>query len=138
MTKVLGVLAIIVVIFGGYKLWEVWDTYDKEKDLKAQEIAQREVKGDSLPGLPGDVPNIQETLRKAQENGATGLRNWLKAYGARTEDPRRAWIELDYMVLVSKDDTAEAKKIFAMVAGRLATNSPVYSRVQQLRPTFGN
>ncbi len=135
MTKVYWVVAIILVCFGAFKLWEVWDDYDKEKDIKAAEAAKREVNPDYLQGLPSE---LHESFVLAQKNGAASMKNWLKAYGARLEDPRKAWIELDYMVLISNDDPVEAKKIFSMVQGRVTTNSPVYPRVQQLRPTFGN
>jgi len=135
MTKVMWVAGIILVCFGVFKLWEVWDDYDKEKDIKAAEAAKREVKPEYLPGLPSE---LHDSLDLAQKNGAFAMKSWLKANGSRLEDPRKAWIELDYMVLISKDDPVEAKKIFSMVQTRVPTNSPVYPRVQQLKPTFGN
>ena len=135
MTKVYWVIGIVLVCFGVFKMWEVWDDYDKEKDIKAAEAAKREVKPEYLSGMPGE---LRDSFDIAQKNGAVAMKNWMKAYGARLEDPRKAWIELDYMVLISKDDPVEAKKIFSMVQSRVATNSPVFPRVQQLRPTFGN
>src|SRR5579859_4544560 len=138
MTKVYWVVAIILVCFGGFKLWEVWDDYDKEKDIKAAEAAKREIKGELLEGLPWDLPNIKENLEAAEKNGPAALKNWLKTYGGVVKDPRKAWIEMDYMLMISKDDPAEAKKIFRMIQERVPTNSPVYPRIQQLRPTYGD
>jgi hypothetical protein len=137
MTKVLWVLGIIAVLFGVYKIWDLWDSYDKEKDLQAIEAAKKEVKPDMLAGLPNNVPGIRESLAAAQKEGAASFRNWLKIYGPHIEDPRKAWIELDYMVMIANDDPAEAKKIFAMVESRVGTNSPVYDRVKQLKPSYG-
>jgi hypothetical protein len=135
MTKVLWVLGIIAVVFGGYKVWEMWDSYDKEKDLQAAEAAKREVRPEYLSGLPSE---LRDSFNLAEKNGVVSMKNWLKTYGAKLEDPRKAWIELDYMVAVAKDDPAEARKIFAMVESRVGTNSPVYPRVQQLKTTYGN
>ena len=48
------------------------------------------------------------------------MRNWLKTYGQSVEDPRKAWIELDYCVAVAREDPAEARRVFAAVKERIA------------------
>jgi len=87
-----------------------------------------------LSGMP---PELRDSFAAAQSNGSFAVKNWLKANGARLEDPRRAWVELDYMISIFKEDPVEAKKIYSMVQSRVPTNSPVYPRVQQLRATYG-
>ncbi|HEX3799511.1 MAG TPA: hypothetical protein VH413_12500 [Verrucomicrobiae bacterium] len=133
MSKLIGALIIALVIWGGYQLFEVWDTYDKDQDVKAKEAAVGPVNGDQLPGMPD---NLRSTYDIAQKNGAVGIRKWLKAYGPKIEDPRLAWIELDYVVLVSHDDPVEAKKVFEDVKARIQPSSPVYPRVKQLEKTY--
>ena len=86
-----------------------------------------------LPGLPA---SLESSLSAAQEKGAAGLRDWLNAYRPYAHDPRLAAIELDYVVLISHQDSAEAKRIFKSVQDRISTSSPVYDRVKRLEKTF--
>ena len=54
----------------------------------------------------------------------------------QVEDPRKAWIELDYCVAVAREDTSEAKRVFKEVKERTPTSSPVWPRIQQLEKTY--
>lgn len=91
------------------------------------------VNADQLPGLP---PKLEPSLQIALKQGARGLRIWLKNYRGYVQDPRLAWIELDYAVLVAQKDPAEAKRVFAEVKSRVAPGSPVYGRIKQLEKTY--
>jgi hypothetical protein len=133
MSKVIGVIILVVVIYGGYELWELWDKYNTGQDLKEQEAKQGQIIPEQLAGMPG---GLEQTYQMAQKNGATGVRNWLKAYGARVNDPRRAWIELDYVVLIAREDPVEAKKVFADVKSRTPEDSPVHRRIKELEKTY--
>jgi len=133
MSKVIGIIVIVLVIWGGYSVWEYWDKYNTGKDLKEQEARQQQVVPEQLHGMPN---GLEQTYQMAQKGGATGIRNWLKAYGARVDDPRRAWIELDYVVAVSQEDPVEAKKVYAEVKERTPKDSPVYQRVKDLSKTY--
>lgn len=134
MTKVIGLLIIVVVCWGGYELFEMWDKYDTSKDLAEKKAeADRNFNPDGLPGIP--YP-LEKSLELAKKRGAVGLHDWLKTYGPKIEDPRKGWLELDYAVMISKDDPNEAKKIYESVKERTATNSPIYPRVQQLKRTY--
>jgi hypothetical protein len=134
MTKAIGILIIVVVIWGGYELFEVWNRYDTEQDIKQKQAeAARNFSPESLPGMP---PELRESWQKVDQKSVVSLRNWLKANGARIQDPRRAWIELDYVLLVSHEDVAEAKKVFADVKARTPENSPVYDRIKKLEKTY--
>jgi hypothetical protein len=133
MSKVIGVIILAVVIYGGYEVWVLWDKYNTGQDLKEQESKQGQVIPEQLAGMPN---GLEKTYQMAQKNGATGVRNWLKAYGARVEDPRRAWIELDYVVLIAREDPVEAKKVFADVKSRTPETSPVYRRIKDLQKTY--
>ena len=134
MTKLMGILVIVLVIWGGYELFEVWDRYDTDKDLKAKEAEEAShFTPESLPGVPYE---LQKTYEMAQKNGATGIANWLKAYGSKIQDPRKAWIELDYVVAIAGKDPVEAKKVFADVKARTPESSPVYKRIKELQSTY--
>src|ERR1043166_8744504 len=79
------------------------------------------------------VKNEEEA---AQKEGVTGMRNWFKMYGHIVQDPRKAWVELDYCVLIAREDPAEAKRIFASVKSRTPSNSPIWPRIKQLEKTY--
>ena len=133
MTKVIGAFIIVLLIWGGWELFLLWDKYDTEQDLKQKESVQRVIVPEQLPGMPQELKKSYEI---AQKNGSTGVRNWLRDYGMKVEDPRRAWIELDYMIMIARDDPAEAKKIFADVKARTPENSPIYPRIKELTKTY--
>jgi hypothetical protein len=52
------------------------------------------------------------------------------------QDPRKAWIELDYCVVLARENPKEARRIFDQVKQRIRPDSPVYPRIKQLEPTF--
>ena len=89
--------------------------------------------GERLPGVPY---NLETSLQAAKKQGAAGLRNWLKINGQSVEDPRKAWIELDYCVAVARQDPAEARRVFAAVKERLGPSSPVWPRMKQLESAY--
>ena len=96
-------------------------------------IVAEAVMGDQLPGMPFQ---LDPSLHAAQSQGATGLRNWLKAYGDKIQDPRKAWIELDYCVAISREDPSEARRLFADVKKRTVSTSPVWPRIKRLEKTY--
>ena len=134
MTKLLGILIVVLMIWGGYELFVLWDNYDRDQDLKAK--AEEEARNFTPQQLSGMPQELEDSLNKAESRGAVGLRNWLKAYGAKIQDPRRAWIELDYVVLVAREDPVEAKKVFADVKARTPETSKIYPRIKQLQKTY--
>jgi hypothetical protein len=133
MTKLIGALIIIAVLYGGWKLFLYWEKVKNEEDTKQKQDAAALVMGDQLPGLP---PQLETTLQAARKQGAAGLRNWLKTYSQSVEDPRKAWIELDYCVAVAREDPAEARRVFATVKERIGPASPVWPRMKQLENTY--
>ena len=133
-TKLIGLLIIVVVIWGGYEIFEMWDKYDTNKDLaEKQAQAARMFDPNGLPGMPD---KLQKSYDIAKSRGDVGMHDWLKAYHDQVQDPRLAWIELDYAVMISQKDPGEAKKIYEDVKARVPKDSPVYPRVQQLEKTY--
>lgn len=130
----ISILIIIAVVFVAYKGWEYWDTVQHEREVQKQvETSQTDPR--SLPGLPYQA---ETALQEAYQKGAPALKEWLdkaKRSGAVT-DPRLAWIELDYVVRISREDPVQAKRIFAEVKKRTPTDSPVYRRIKELAKTY--
>lgn len=133
MTKVIAVFIIVVVLYGSYSLFLYWEKVKNEEETKQRQEAAAMVLGDQLPGMPYQ---LEQSLQDARKKGAPGLRAWLKANAPSLEDPRKAWIELDYCVAVAREDPAEAKRVFAGVKERIGPASPVYPRLKQLEKTY--
>ena len=133
MTKLIAALMIIAVLYGGWELFLYWEKVKNEDETKQKQEAAAMVIGDQLPGLPN---KLEASLQAARKQGAGGLRNWLKTYAQSVEDPRKAWIELDYCVAVAREDPAEARRVFAAVKERTGPASPVWPRMKQLEKTY--
>jgi len=133
MTKLIGALIIIAVLYGGWELFLYWEKVKNEEETQQKQDAAAMVMGDQLPGL---APALESALQAARKQGAAGLRNCLKTYGQSVEDPRKAWIELDYCVAVAREDPAEARRVFAAVKERIGPASPVWPRMKQLEKTY--
>ena len=134
MTNLIAVVIIAAALFCGYQLFLYWDRVNHEEELAKKEAAAKVItNGDQLLGMPYQ---LQAGYQAAEKNGANGLRNFLKAYGNSIADPRKAWIELDYCREISRENPAEAKRIFADVKKRTPTSSPIYPRIKQLEKTY--
>jgi hypothetical protein len=133
MTKLIGVLIVIGALYGVWELFLYWEKVKNDEETKQKQDASAMVMGDQLPGLPY---NLENSFQAARKQGTAATRNWLKLHGQSVEDPRKAWIELDFCVAVAREDPAEAKRIFAEVKGRIGNNSPVWQRVKQLEKTY--
>ncbi len=133
MTKLIAALIIVAALYGGWEFFLYWEKVKNEEEDRQKQTAAAMVVGDQLPGVPY---KLEASLQAARKKGAAGLRNWLKAYGQSVQDPRKAWIELDFCVAVAREDPAEARRVFAAVKDRLGPSSPVWPRLQQLEKTY--
>ena len=124
-TKLIGAVIIALVLFGGYELVNYYAEVKQESETHAKEEANKKVVGNRLAGMPYE---LQESLAAAQQAGPKAFGNWLANYGRSVQDPRLAWIQLDYVVAISHDNPATAKKVFAAVKDRTPSSSPVYPR----------
>jgi hypothetical protein len=131
--KLIWILVIALVLFGAYEVVQYYATFQNEKAAKEKAAATKVVNGESLPGMPYE---LQQSLAAAQNAGPKAFGNWLATYGRSVQDPRLAWIQLDYVVALSRENPAEAKKIFHAVKERTPSSSPVYPRIQELAPTY--
>lgn len=133
MTKLIAALMILAVLYGGWELFFYWERVKKEEDTHQKQAAAAVVAGEQLSGMPYQM---ESSLKAAESQGAAGMRNWLKAYGREIQDPRKAWIELDFCLLVSREDPSEAKRVFAEVKERTPESSPVWPRIKKLENAF--
>jgi hypothetical protein len=134
MTKLIGILIVAVVVYGGWRFFLYWERVKEEKEAERQQVvATRNLEPSMLPGLPYELTSA---LEAAEKSGAAGLGQFLKQYGTNVLDPRKAWIELDYAVALSRQSPAEARRIFAGVKQRTPATSPVWPRIQQLAKTY--
>jgi hypothetical protein len=134
MTKTLIIIAVVAIVaLGAWQLFDYWEKISDEKDTQQKNAATAVVNPDSLQGLPMGYEN---SLRSAQEQGAAALGNWLKVYGPAVQDPRKAWIQLDYVLLITRDNPQEAKRIFNEVKDRTPPSSPVWPRVHELEKSY--
>ena len=133
MTKLIGALIIAAVLYLGWHLFFYWERVKNEEEATQKQQSSSVVDPTRLAGLPYQ---LEPTLQAAQRNGATGLREWLKAYGQSVQDPRKAWVELDYCTLIVRDDPAEARRIFKAVKERTPATSPIFDRIKKLEKSY--
>lgn len=134
MTKLIAAAIVIVCLYVGWELFLYWDKVKNEQETEEkQAAAAANIIPETLPGLPQP---LEQGLQAAQKQGAEGLGNFLKVYGQSIQDPRKAWIELDYCLLLSRENPAEARRIFAAVKARTPKTSPVWPRIQKLEKTY--
>ena len=134
MKVLISILIVLAVIFTGYKLVVYYDEVENEK-AKADQAAKAEVRPESLEGLPSQY---EKFLREAQAKGAGPFKEWIDQakQAGLVRDPRLAWIELDYVLMIVLENPVEAKKVFNAVKGRVPEHSPVYPRIKSLEKTF--
>ncbi len=133
MTKLIAALIIIAFLWGAWELFLYWDKVKNEEETAQKQAAASVVRGETLPGMPYQ---LDASLAAAQSQGVTGMSNWLRTYSRTVQDPRKAWIELDYCLMLSKNNVPEARRLFAEVKARTPQSSPVWPRIKQLEKTY--
>ena len=133
MTKLIAAVLIIAACFGVWELFLYWEKVKNEEETTQKQQAAAMAVGDTLPGMPYQ---LEQSLQEARKRGPDALKAWLKTNNPSLEDPRKAWIELDYCVAVARKDPAEARRVFAGVKERIGSASPVYSRMKELEKTY--
>jgi hypothetical protein len=132
MKFVIGLIIVVGLSLGAYQFSQYYGKF-QDKPPTAAASARVEVSGDQLPGLP---PNLQGPLQDAENQGAAALKAYLTDHAREIKDPRRAWIELDYVVLAGATDLSNARLVFGKVKARLTPDSPAYARLKELQKTY--
>jgi hypothetical protein len=135
MRQFLGLLLILGLLWGGQKIFNYYQSIEAKAGRAAAEQATppNAANPANLPGMP---PELEASLQVVMQEGHKSLRRWLDYYRPRLADPRLAWIELDYVTLVSAADPETARQVFQAVKARTPAPSPVYPRIQQLQKTY--
>jgi hypothetical protein len=129
MTKLITLLVLVVALWVGWRVVVHFRDLEERKQAEAAAV----LKPEQLPGLPS---HLYGALDVAQRSGPAALGEFLRNFGAQLEDPRRAWLEMDYCVAIRRDNPQEARRVFAAMKARVKPNSVVYPRVQQLEKSF--
>ena len=130
----ISILIIVAVVFVVYKGWDYWETVNKQREAQKQ-ADYTQIDPRSLPGVPY---NAENALQEAYNKGTVALKEWIDnaKRSPLISDPRLAWIELDYVVRVAREDPVQARKVFAEVKKRTPPDSPVYRRIKELEKTY--
>jgi hypothetical protein len=132
-TKAIWVLFIVAVGYVAYLLFQQWDQARLEHETGRKAEVATAVTGESLAGMPSQLEN---GLRAAKDRGPVAFQTWFKANERMLADPRKAWIELELCVAMTRESPAESKRIYARVKGRVPPSSPVWPRVKELERVF--
>ncbi len=134
MKAVIILFIVLCVFWAGKRLFLSYHAIEKESTAQQSGAdEQPAARSSNLPGLP---ESLEESLRAAEKRGAAGLREWLGRYAHMVRDPRLASIQLDYVVLISHQDPAEARRLFSEIKERTPTFSPIYPRVKRMEGSF--
>jgi hypothetical protein len=135
MKNVIVILLIVGAAFG------TWRYYKNTEGAKAPETEAAPATAVAATITEDQLPRMHDTLEtsliQARQRGAYGLRQWLSNYGNKVSDPRLAWVQLDYVILVGSSDLGEARRIFEQVKKRIPETSVIYPRIKKLEPSYG-
>ena len=131
MTKLISIFIVVGVVFCGWHFYKYWE--QKLRDEEEQKI-EKTINGDALPGMA--TYELDRTYQASRAKGPVVVREWLKVHGASVKDPRKAWVELDFVVSIMRDNPAEARQVFSSVKSRLKETSPVWPRMKELEKSI--
>ena len=134
MKNLIGLALIVGVLFGAYKLWELYDQQSATKQLVEKDTRHQEF-GQHLQGLD---QRLEQVFREAHGKGPIALKAFLTDYRntAFLQDPRLAWMEVDYALMLVNKDAKQARAAFDEVRNRIPPNSPVMPRIKELEQAF--
>jgi hypothetical protein len=135
MKVLVTILVVLAIGIGGYKLFDYWDKTSQDQEVTKKAEDGSDIQESDLPGMPY---TLEPKYNAAKQKGATGVRDFLEAYGKapKFEDPRKAWVQLDYAMMIAGSDPVEAKKVFLDVKQRIRTNAPIYRRIRAMSKAF--
>lgn len=135
MKALISILIVLIVILGAFKLWDYWEKVSQEQEQNQKAADGSDVDPNRLRGMEWDVEPI---YAEARQKGPVEIGKFLERFdkSPKLKDPRKAWIELDYIVSITSSDPVAAKRRFQGVKERVKTNSVVYPRIRAMSKTF--
>jgi len=137
--KLFGLLLIVGALLGLKELHRYWEQVKSQqaaKDRQSTGAPALSTPPATVGGMPALAPGLEASLREAKGQSPASLKIWIEKHRPYVQDPRLASIELDYVVLIGGRNYLEARKLFNAVKQRTPTNSPVYTRIQQLEKNY--
>jgi hypothetical protein len=134
MSRLIGIAVIALLVFGGWKLAEYYQRVEAERAYEMRHGGPRALP--PAPALAGLPPALEPSLIEAESRGASALHQWLEYYGPSVQDPRKASIELDYCVMIARDDPAAARQLFDAVRQRIKPDSPLRPRIEAMAGAY--
>lgn len=135
----LRIIIIGVLLYGAYVVGSYLSSEYKKAEKKSGEV-QADQPATPAPvasgGLEGMPPQLGASLDAAEAKGPVTLKKWLEANRKYLRDPKLGDIELDYAVAVARQNSVEAKAVYAEVKARTPANSPLQPRLKRLATTF--
>lgn len=135
MKSFITIALIAGVLLGIWKLWEVYDQKTTDRQVQTATTRARS-DGTRVPGMD---PALEQRYREAQEKGAPGIKLFLDQFrGTRfLVDPRLAWVEIDYAMLLRLSSPAEAKRVFLSAKERIKPGTPmIWDRIKEFENSF--
>lgn len=138
MKALISIFIVLVCVYGFMELVGFYNRTAKPQSSGGEEVSAPRVEhiagsGEGLSGMP---VGLEASLAQAQQQGLEELGKWLKQWGRNVQDPRLAWIELDYIVLLNLKDHKLARERFLQVKSRIGPESPVAERIRKLEPAY--
>jgi hypothetical protein len=135
MKLLISLLIVLVVGLVSHKVWQQWEQAKERRVLEEKAARGTDINPESLSGLPNQ---LQYKLKEAQDAGPETFKRFIDSCKRfpDVKDPRLAWMELDYVVMISQNDPVEAKKIFWEVKKRTPADSPIMPRIKALEKTY--
>ena len=134
MKALISVLIVAIVGFVGFRLFEHWEKVKERRVLEERAARGTTIKPEELQGLPWQLNQKYEESKADPKKLGPFIESIRKLQGVG--DPRLAWIELDYVVMISATDPLEAKRVFQAVKKRTPADSPIYPRIRSLEKNY--
>jgi len=135
MKALIGIFIALVIGIGAYKIYDHWEKVKERRVLEDRAARGADINPDELPGMPWQ---LVQKLHEAQRTDAPTMKRFIESCKSfpDVKDPRLAWVELDYVVMISATDPIEARKIFQAVKKRTPADSPIYPRIKSLEKNY--
>jgi len=135
MKALIGIFIALVIGIGAYKIYDHWEKVKERRVLEDRAARGADINPDELPGMPWQ---LVQKLHEAQRTDAATMKRFIDSCKnfPDVKDPRLAWVELDYVVMISATDPIEARKIFQAVKKRTPADSPIYPRIKSLEKNY--
>jgi hypothetical protein len=129
------IIALIVygVFYVGSSMMGKYKQIDKDGSTETSPAKVAPAQPADLDGMP---PQLQASLDAAEAQGPAALKRWLETHRKYCRDPKLGDIEIDLAVALMRQNTVEAKKVFANVKARTPPSSPLQPRIKSLSKTF--